>query len=120
MKKILLFLAVSLWCFSMPAYHGKLTFTQQDGSTFEGKLKGDEYFSWIEDRQGNIILFNNQSKTYEYAKLTKRHGISNLVPSGIKVFKNMGNKAPYKNNTISKKTLMRLWKSKREHTRYHH
>lgn len=115
MKKLLLLAIVMTFGFSVPAYEGEIEFRQQDGMTFKGKLKGDEWFSWIEDKNKNIIKYNKHSKNYEYAKLIEIKGVTELLPSGIKVIKDI-NHAPGSSRSmqIDKKTLMKIWKRKRE------
>ena len=54
MVKVILFLSMITWLYSVPAYQGAIKFKQNDGSTFSGKLKGDEWFNWVEDEQGDI------------------------------------------------------------------
>jgi len=68
----------------VPAYQGEIIFKQKDESTFRGHLYGDEYFSWIKDTQGYIVIFNNKSKNYELAKLQTTNGHLQLFPTGVK------------------------------------
>lgn len=62
MKKLVLILTLGAMCMAAPAFQGEIDFKQKDGSSFKGELKGDEYFSWVEDTQGNIIKFNNEDR----------------------------------------------------------
>ncbi len=55
-----------LW--SAPARGGVITFTQADGTTFQGLLKGDASFHWIES-DGEIVLFNRADSNYYKAKI---------------------------------------------------
>ncbi len=55
------------------------TFTQSDGSTFEGRLKGDAFMHWVETTDGTALIFNKKSATFEYAVIRD----SDLVRSGI-------------------------------------
>lgn len=55
-----------LW--SAPARGGVMSFTQADGSTFQGLLKGDASFHWIES-DGEIVLFNRADSNYYKAKV---------------------------------------------------
>lgn len=119
MIKVILFVSMITFAFSAPAYKGSIKFQQNDGSTFSGKLKGDEWFNWIEDKQGDIIKYNKKSKNYEYAMIKEVNGTLDLVPSNIKV----GNKPKQLGNIdstipgllkIDKKTLEKIWKQKKE------
>lgn len=55
-----------LW--SAPARGGVITFRQADGATFQGLLKGDASFHWIES-DGEIVLFNREDSNYYKAKV---------------------------------------------------
>ncbi|MBP5337096.1 MAG: M6 family metalloprotease domain-containing protein [Bacteroidales bacterium] len=61
MRKILILLiAMALgvaWLpvFAIPAYLGKIVYTQPDGSKIEIRLHGDEFGRWATDMQGNIL-----------------------------------------------------------------
>ncbi|MEA1983050.1 MAG: hypothetical protein U9N39_05840 [Campylobacterota bacterium] len=46
-----------------PARSGLITFTQPDGSEFEGYLKGDAVFHWIES-DSRVVLYNGDDKFY--------------------------------------------------------
>ena len=106
-------------CFSAPAYHGEIEFTHNDGSKFLANLKGDEHFSWIEDKQGNIIKYSKVSKNYEYAKIKINKGKAELVPTGIKVNKN-GKLFSSSNleQSISKEKLFEIWNRKKEERKF--
>lgn len=70
-----------------PARGGVHTFTQPDGSTFQGYLKGDAAFHWIESH-GKVVLFNPQDKFYYNAQINaqKRFELSKEKPSGMQRF----------------------------------
>lgn len=119
MKKLIIFASLITFAFSVPAFEGPIEFKQNDGSTFKGKLKGDEWFNWIEDKEGDIIKYNKESKDYEYGTIQEKNGTLDLIPSGIKV----GNKpakteSPDSNISdplkIDKALLEKIWKQKRE------
>lgn len=119
MIKLIIFVSMITLVFSVPAYKGSINFKQNDGSSFSGKLKGDEWFNWVEDKEGDIIKFNKKSKDYEYAIIKDINGTLDLVPSGIKV----GNKSEQSSTSgsmmpsllkIDKKTLGKVWKQKKE------
>jgi len=121
MKKLLLLCTLSILSYAVPAYQGNITFKQADGTTFNAHLKGDEYFSWIEDKIGHIIIYNKMSKNYEYAKFEKKNGVQNLIPSGIKIGNNTPNYAPsLSKDTHTQEILSEIWKRKREKRKYTH
>ena len=71
---------------AVPAAPHLMTFEQPDGSTFQGFLKGDEYFSWIETENKEVIVKNNFSGFYEFGMLGKdSEGLTELRPSGVRV-----------------------------------
>ncbi|MCD6654358.1 MAG: hypothetical protein LT067_06275 [Sulfurovum sp.] len=119
MKKLILFIGMLTFAFCVPAFQGPMEFKQNDGSTFQGKLKGDEWFNWVEDQEGNIIKYNKESNNYEYGTIQEKNGTLDLIPSGIKV----GNK-PAKTESpdgnisdplkIDKVLLKKIWRQKRE------
>jgi len=120
MKKVisitLLFTTIG---FSSPAYQGDIQFQQQDGSSFEGNLKGDEWFSWVEDKSKHIIKYNNQSKDYEYATITEVNGSFELLPSGTAVVTtNELNNSLVEIPSVNLNTLSSIWQRKRTEALY--
>ena len=57
------------------------TFKQKDGSSFKGIVRGKEFFTYIELKNGYIGLFNQDTDTYEYAVVKNQK----LLASGIPV-----------------------------------
>ena len=71
---------------AVPAAPHLMTFKQPDGSKFQGFLKGDEYFSWIQTENKEVIVKNNFSGFYEFGMLGKDdEGLTELRPSGVRV-----------------------------------
>ena len=71
---------------AVPAAPHLMTFEQPDGSIFQGFLKGDEYFSWIETENKEVIVKNKFSGFYEFGMLGKdSEGLTELRPSGVRV-----------------------------------
>jgi len=118
---LILSVILPLSLLAVPAYKGELTFKQKDGNTFKGKLHGDEWFHWISDKNGNIIVYNRQSKRYEYGKVQEIDGALDLIPSGVKVYQTppsaIQGVMPQK---VSKDILLRIWKTKRDKALSHH
>lgn len=100
--------------FAVSAFPGPVTFKQHDGGRFIGKLKGDEWFGWIEDQAGHVVIYNKNSKRYEYAKLVEKNSSVDLAPSGIPVV-DMEDRRPKRLNipSIDKTTLYKIWQQKR-------
>lgn len=73
--KIILTLALtSSFSFAGPAISGTRTFTQPDGTKFEGVLKGDSSFHWIESNS-EVVIYNPQDKFYYKAIIDINKGL---------------------------------------------
>ena len=75
MKRISLTITL-LTCFAMnllavPAVPFLITFSQPDGSTFQAHLRGDEYFSWIEIENKQVLVKSKSSGYFEFALLKR-------------------------------------------------
>ena len=59
MKRLILSIFVALCCFAsafaVPAYRGRITYTQPDGSTIVLRLHGDEFCHWMTDEDGQVV-----------------------------------------------------------------
>jgi hypothetical protein len=95
-----------------------MTFKQQDGSSFRGYLKGDEWFNWIEDKQAHVVKYNSVSHAYEYGVIKEVNGSLDLFPSGIKVEKQFrqvraeGDALP-QIPEVDRKVLVKIWQEKK-------
>lgn len=61
------------------------TYKQADGSSFEGISKGEGFFTYIQLSNGYIGIYNQDSKSYEYAHVKNEK----LLASGIPVSQNI-------------------------------
>jgi hypothetical protein len=113
MKKFILIVTLSTLAFGAPAYKGNIEFKQKDGTTFQAKIKGDEWFNWIEDDKQHVIVYSNRSNNFEYGRLKELNGEIDLVPSGAKVGARLGTLAEDQSK-IDKEILLHIWKQKRE------
>lgn len=111
LRCLLLILFATLHLAAAPAFQEERNFKQDDGSSFSARLQGDEYLNWIETSNGEILLFNKDSKQYEYATIKEEK----LLPSGQKFTPGSKEKksAPF-GNGVQKKELIELWKKKRQ------
>ena len=80
MKILIILLTFSTNIFAVSAFNGLQTFTNNDGTSFSGRLNGDEYLNYITDEKGNIIVHNPSNKNFEYGVITD----GKLQPSGVK------------------------------------
>ena len=63
-----------------------MTFEQPDGSKFNGFLKGDEYFSWIQTGDKEVVIKNQTNGFYEFGMLAQdSEGRTQLQPSGVRI-----------------------------------
>ena len=76
--------------FAVPSNERVLTFTQPDGSQFQARLKGDEFYGYHEMVDGTRIVKNEETGFWEYAVLSP-DGI--LRPSGSVIGKAAPGKA---------------------------
>ncbi len=119
MKRIIyMFLCIPVLVFSAPAYKGEMIFKQQNGSSFKGYLKGDEWFNWIEDKQAHVVKYNSVSHAYEYGVIKEVNGSLDLFPSGIKVGEESrqvraAGDTPLKIPSVDKKVLVKIWQEKK-------
>ena len=121
MKRISLTIAL-LTCFAMnlmavPAAPFLITFAQPDGSTFQAHLRGDEYFSWIETENKQVLVQSKASGYFEFA-LLKRDDKNRLVlsPSGTRYVEGAKSALRSKSNphSISREQLGKIWQSRIE------
>ena len=101
---------------AVPAYPGNIIFKQTDGSKFIGKLKGDEWFNWIESENGHIILRDRNTYEFQYAKIEIINGTKRLKPSKIKFTiernqekNNRKSSSSQKIPNIDKSSLYEMW-----------
>ncbi len=79
MKKYLLILFLSIFiiigmnnfCFSVPANPNVIEVNQPDGRKIKIKNKGDEFYGWIEDKDGYTIIRDTTTEFWTYAKKDK-------------------------------------------------
>ena len=92
-----------------------ITFAQPDGSTFQAHLKGDEYFSWIETVNNQVLVKSKTSGFFEFAMLEEDEDKRlKLVPSGIPVIKRGQSSLRSVSGlpSVTRKQLGKIWQSK--------
>ncbi len=107
----------SLNLMAVPAAPFLITFAQPDGSTFQAHLKGDEYFSWIETENKQVLVQSKASGYFEFA-LLKRDDKNRLVlaPSGTRYVEGAKSALRSESNppNISREQLGKIWQSRIE------
>mgnify|MGYP001160891393 FL=1 len=92
-----------------------ITFAQPDGSTFQAHLKGDEYFSWIETVNKQVLVKSKTSGFFEFAMIEEDEDKRlKLVPSGIPVIKRGQSTLRFDSGlpSVTRKQLGKIWQSK--------
>jgi hypothetical protein len=92
-----------------------ITFAQPDGSTFEAHLKGDEYFSWIETQNKQVLIKSKSSGFFEFALIEEDTDKRlKLVPSGISVIKRGQSalRSDTKLPQVTREQLGKMWQTK--------
>ena len=119
MKRISLIIALltgfTVNLMAVPAAPFLITFAQPDGSTFQAHLRDDEYFSWIETKNKQVLVKSKASGYFEYALIRRNdNNHLELMPSGIPVIKR--GQSALRSNTdlpnISREQLGKIWQSK--------
>ena len=102
---------------AVPAAPFLITFAQPDGSTFRAHLKGDEYFSWIETENKQVLVQSKASGYFEFA-LLKRDDKNRLVLSSSGTRYVEGAKSGLRSESnppnISREQLGKIWQSRIE------
>ena len=90
-----------------PAFQGKRTFTQPDGTVVNYQNRGDEYLHYAESDDGEILLYNTQTKQMEHVSIQDNA----LKPNGEAYSKSPSQKASArtkKQARVDKKSLKAL------------
>ena len=102
---------------AVPAVPFLITFAQPDGSTFQAHLKGDEYFSWIETENKQVLVQSKASGYFEFA-LLNRDDKNRLVlaPSGTRYVEGAKSALRSESNppNISREQFGKIWQSRIE------
>ena len=61
------------------------TYLQPDGSSFQVRLSGDEFFAYEETLDGQVIIFDESTRYYCYAKISNNQ----LISTGLPVITNL-------------------------------
>lgn len=79
MRHMLIIFILSQLLLAAPAYSGKRTFTQPDGTVVTYRMQGDEHLHWLESKEGDILLKSEKNRRLEYAAIKE----GKLKASGI-------------------------------------
>jgi beta-galactosidase beta subunit len=100
---------------------GIKTFTQNDGTSFQAELKGDEYLHWIQTNSGDILVYDKTKKNYNYATVKENNGTLKLAPSNLKFNPNTKYAPSISTQTpkIDKSVLREIWLQNKKLKRFH-
>jgi hypothetical protein len=76
----LITILISFNLFAVAAFSFDREFKNTDGTSFIGRVVGDEHLNYVVDKNKLIVVYNNESGNYEYGEIVD----DNLVASGIK------------------------------------
>lgn len=100
-KLLLIIMLAVVGVLAAPARGGVITFRQADGSTFQGLLKGNAAFHWIES-DGEIVLYNPKDGNYYRAEVVdKRVQMSKEKVLGAKHAKSRTLQASKQRHSVS-------------------
>ncbi|PHR58577.1 MAG: hypothetical protein COA44_03825 [Arcobacter sp.] len=118
MKKYVLILLLTKLLFGVPAIDSEITFVQADGSNFKAFLQGDEYFNWVQTKDGYLTQYNSLTKNYEFMILNTQ---DELIFSNVKVptetkqaFSQVSQVLPSNIKKIPSEKLELIWKKRWE------
>ena len=107
MKLLLTLTLLSQLLIAAPAFQGKRTFTQPDGTVINYQNRGDEYLHYAESDDGEILLYNPKTEQMEHVKIQN----DALKPNGEAYTKNPSQKAKSRSRKqpkINKESLKAL------------
>ena len=102
---------------AVPAAPHLMTFKQPDGSKFQGFLKGDEYFSWIQTGNKEVVIKNQTNGFYEFGMLAQdSEGRIQLQPSGVRIVERGISRRylPIYVEPIKRSDLGKIWERKKQ------
>ena len=94
-----------------------ITFEQPDGSKFNEFLKGDEYFSWIQTGNKEVVIKNQTNGFYEFGMLAQdSEGRTQLQPSGVRIVERGISRRylPIYLEPIKRSDLGKIWERKKQ------
>lgn len=105
MRYLLCLLTAAGLGWSAPAFPGGQTFTLPDGSSFTGRMQGDEFLHWIETEKGEMLLFSKERRRFEHARIEA----GKFMPSGLPFVPGADSPLPQPD----REELYRIWNAKR-------
>lgn len=113
MMRILYFLLFTCNAYAVMAFSNWQTFTQNDGTSFKAKVQGDEYFHWIETKDGTLLIFNQEANRYEYLELNATDAFTSHQKYQPSQSTHSQQSHASKNYTKQSELLQKIWKKRR-------
>ena len=110
MRILIIMALLAPFLFAAPAFHGKRTFVQPDGTTVEYRVRGDEYLHWNQTKDGDILLYSKQNKQLEHAIIKE----GKLQASGVVFSDKVKSRKTTPVTRVSQKELRDLHAKKRQ------
>jgi hypothetical protein len=108
MRYLLIITLLHTLLFCAPALNQQRKFYNSNGTSFLGKAQGNQYLNWIETQEGNIVVFNQQTKNFEYAIIKN----DMLVPNDIQYSKSRTKEDRNISNRYLLPDIYTLWRKK--------
>jgi hypothetical protein len=109
-------IAMAAMLMGAPALQVAKEFKQNDGSAFHGVLHGDEWFHWVDTRNGYAVKYNPSSRNYEYIRVIGEGDAAHYEFSGVRVpadIEGHSADAPAGVEKVPMPMLQQLWKNGR-------
>jgi hypothetical protein len=114
MKYLLFFGLLSSLVFAAPAFNKEKRFYNQDGGSFLGTPQGNHHLNWIKTQDGAIVVYNPETKNFEYATIKE----DELRPSEV-TYKAHANSSTQKAASKNmQEDVYKLWRKKQKNTRF--
>ena len=98
-------LSICVTSFAAPIYPAPVEFTQPNGDVITVTPYGDEFFSWKEDENGNVITYDEESNSYKYAEIKDNEIVPTSQTVGeLSLFSIFSHK-------IQREDIMPLWEN---------
>ena len=104
MRLLLIFSFLFATIFGAPAYNKLREFKHSDGTTFMARGQGNQHLNWIETEDGEILVYNKESKNFDYAYIYNNR----LEPSGLKYETNISIPG------VNKEAVYKLWSERQQ------
>jgi hypothetical protein len=114
MKYLLILSFITSLLTAAPAFQGKRTFTQPDGTEVTYRQQGDEHLNWAESESGDILLFSKKNKRFEFAEIRDNMLEASGIPFSGAATAKSPSAAAVTPPKVSKEALRALYEKRRD------